>query len=587
MTTQQALELEELGASYEIIGELAGRDDARTFIGKRKDDGRDVLVAVTHAPAGDEGNALSHLATDVKRLAGLSHRNLLPIVDGQWLNGESLAVVTQRAYFPTLQELLTRRDEEFSFPRVAVILQEINGVLEWARAQKIVHRAVGLDTVFVEPGSDRVLVAFAVRPLPLAGMPGVEEDAKTIATLASAMLTRSPADAERARLPLAEARPGLSVRLIEQTEALLQGSGDGTPDVNGYIATIAMAEALKRSETESEETTRKLLEEERVAREKLESERQATERAAAEQARLFQRERDEFAREKEKILRELAKERETVAKERQVLARERAEHAQDRATLLAEREDHKRWAQEVEAKLDSQGLVLKEQAEQVAALRQANVASESAPAIEQSTREAPIALPPRPKPRRVTPDWQRSLSHAWADRPEWNRKWNVPVGVLALLLVGVSAVAIGRGRSGQSRTESPNSAAVATAAPGSLVVDSQAGGVSPSTPVVAGIPADFLSGVVARSDSVARLPVEERPVVRPRAVARPVSTQSTPNPDIPTSRVDTVFVPGTNRTISPAAVGARRDSITTRRRDTIPKRDSVPPDPASLPTASE
>lgn len=583
MTTQQALELEQLGASYEIIGELAGRDDARTFIGKRKDDGRDVLVAVTHAPAGDEGNALSHLATDVKRLAGLSHRNLLPIVDGQWLNGETLAVVTQRVYFPTLQEMLTRRDEEFSFPRVAVILQEINGVLEWARAQKIVHRAVGLDTVFVEPGSDRVLVAFAVRPLPLAGMPGVEEDAKTIATLARAMLTRSPADAERARLPLAEARPGLSTRLIEQTEALLQGSADPTPDVNGYIATIAMADVLKRSETECEATTRKLLEEERVARETLESERQATERAAAEQARLFQKERDEFAREKEKILRELAKERETVAKERQALARERAEHAQDRAALLAEREDHKRWAQEVEAKLASQGLVLKEQAEQVAALRLAHLAGESAPVIQQSTRETPIVLPPRPKPRRVTPDWQRALSHAWADRPQWNHKWNAPVGVLALLLlVGVSAVAIGRSRSGQSRTESPTSAAVATARPASLVVDSQAGGVTPSAPVEGGIPADFLRGVLARSDSVARLPVEERPVVRPRAVARPASSQSTANTDRPASRVDTIFVPGTNRTISASDIGAR-DSIPTRRRDTIPKRDSVPPDSAILP----
>jgi len=524
MTTQESLELEQLSESYEIIGELAGRDDARTFIAKRREDGKDVLIAVAQTPPGDEGNALSHLATDAKRLVELSHRNLLPVLEGRWIGTDAFAVVTPRVYFPTLEELLSRRDEEFSFPRVATILQEINGALEWARTQKVVHRAIALDTVFVEPGSDRVLVSFAIRPLSRADMPGADDDAKTIATLASAMLTRSPADSERARMPLADARPGLPGRLIEQTEALLQltgGNDSRTPDVNGYIGVIAMADTLKRSETECAESTRKLLNEERVAREQIEAERQATERAAAEQARLFQNEReeftresqsereqlarasqnerDEFAREREKILRELTKERENLARERAALARERAEHAEDRATLMAEREEHKRWAQEVEVTIDSQGAALKEQAAQFAALReaQASVAVETATA----TDDQPFALPPRRRSKRVRPEWQRALSRQWDNRPHWkwdnrphwNQRWNFPAAAFALLLLlGVSAVAVTRGRG-----------ATALVA-GARILDSVAGGVAPAMSTVGGgVPADLIAGVVARSDSLA------------------------------------------------------------------------------------
>src|SRR5687768_5290887 len=184
MSRQDPLDIEQLGETYEVIGELSGREDARTFIGKQREDGVDVLIAVIQTPEGDEGNALSHVAADANLLSGLSHRNLLPIKEGRWIGTDAFAVVTERVYAPTLGELLARRDEVFDYPRVATILREINGVLEWARAQKVVHRAVALDTIFLEPGTDRVFVSFAARPLARAGMPGPEEDAKTIAVLA-------------------------------------------------------------------------------------------------------------------------------------------------------------------------------------------------------------------------------------------------------------------------------------------------------------------------------------------------------------------------------------------------------------------
>src|SRR5688572_14951107 len=164
MTQQQTLDLEQLNEDYEIIGELSARDDARTLIARRKDTGADVLITVMETPSGDEGNALSHLAADAKRLTELRHRNVLPILDGRWVGTDGFATVTERVRFPTLAEVLVRRDEGFACPRVALVLQEINAALEWARAEKIVHRALTPDTIYLEPGSDRVLLTFAVQP---------------------------------------------------------------------------------------------------------------------------------------------------------------------------------------------------------------------------------------------------------------------------------------------------------------------------------------------------------------------------------------------------------------------------------------
>ena len=257
MTQPQTLDLEQLNDEYDVIGELSARDDARTLIARRRDSGTDVLITLLETPEGDEGNALSHLAADAKRLTEMRHRNVIPVLDGRWVGTDAFALVTERVHFPTLADVLVRRDEGFACPRVALVLQEINAALEWARAEKIVHRALNLDTIYLEPGSDRVLVTFAVRPLPLAEMPGPDSDARTIATLARAMLTRSVADPERDRLPLGEVRPGLPDRLIEQTEQLLQLDRNSTvPDVSEYIAIVSMSDNLKRSEMECAMTTR-------------------------------------------------------------------------------------------------------------------------------------------------------------------------------------------------------------------------------------------------------------------------------------------------------------------------------------------
>ena len=644
--TAEVASLEVLEDRYEIIGELGGRQDGRTIMARRKDDGADVLVTVFQKPQGDEGNALSHLASDANRLAERSHPNLVRVHEAHWLDADTLALVTDRVRYPALEELLIRRDEEFSPPRVAMVLRDINSALEWARDERLVHRHVSPSSVFVEPGSDRILLSFVLRPLLRAEVPGPEDDARTIASLARAMLTRSVADPERDRLPLGELRPGLSDRLIEQTEALLDPAADSKkPDVAEYIATVAMSEALKRAETECAMTTRKLLEEERIAREKIEAERQATERAAAEQARLFQLEREAFAREREGILAELQKQREVVERERAALARERAEHQQDREVLTREREEHRRWADEVERAFAAQTAALAQQTraaqERVAAERaeidrlvEERVAQELAARLPKDTNgetrtaavlvaprkkkvtgtekeiAVPLSLPPRPKQHRVTPEWVRSMSRTWAGlkdrlpawhRPQWNRKWNIPAGAAAvLLLVVLSAVAIARARDGEPRVaQAPVVAGTVTDSAAGRVETRVAPRPDPSGLPAdfvnsvrrgreAGVPADFVAGVRSRSDSEVPdrgtfsrgedgMVVYTPPPRRSRPVAPPAGQQTTQparrDTQAParqqTAPVDTVFgLPTPYIPPAPVTPVPLRD---TTRRDTLPR----------------
>lgn len=331
MTTEDFLDAGQL-ADYDILGELAAPDGARRLLASRRADGLDVLITIHCSPSGDEGNALSHLAADVNQLAGVQppHPHLVPVLEGRWLGADSFAVVTARLGSPTLEELLSRREEEFPYARVAAVLRDISAALEWARERHIVHREVRLDTVHLEPGSDQVRLTFVAQPLPATGIPGAGADARTIATLARAMLTRSVRDPERDALPLDELRPGLPARVVEQTEAVLATGpdADGLPDVRGYIASIAMAEEMKRAEIERAAVRREIEEEQARIRAELAAEREAHDRDLAEQAR-------RFAAHRERMNRELARLRSQTERERQRLAREREAIARERERLAA------------------------------------------------------------------------------------------------------------------------------------------------------------------------------------------------------------------------------------------------------------
>ena len=347
---QHSLDLSSLENDYDIVGEIKESGGIRTFTATRKDAGskrRDdltgVLISVVTTPKGDEGNALAHVAADTKLLSRMQHRRLIPVLEGRWLGNDAFAVVTQRVNDATLADKIAGR-EEFTNPRVAAILREVNGLLEWAREQNVVHRHVTPSQIFLEPKTDRVRVRFGVAPISRVQKVDAEtEDARTIVRLAMTMLTGVDDPEIFETKCLADLRSDLPKRLCEATTELMREDRPHTAaDVTSYLAMIGMADPLFLGEEEEKRIRADVLEEQRVEREKLANERADFERMMAEQKAQFEKtmvdERAKFEKaltaEREKLEKERAELTKAVAAEREKLQRAVRE---ERAALEARR----------------------------------------------------------------------------------------------------------------------------------------------------------------------------------------------------------------------------------------------------------
>lgn len=349
-----------LAGEYEILGELRGITDATEYRARRRADAQEVLIRVWSGSTVKTREALPQFAADARLLVGLRHPAIAPVLAAEWLTDDRLAVVYEYLPLPTLEEQVDR-GEEFSFPRLAAILRGINGALEWAREQKVVHRGVTLESLYLEPGSDRGIITFVNGPVPVGGVLDPTTDARTLAALAWEVLTRSEQAVEGETL--AEMRPDLPKRLVDQTERLREATRPDAslPDAETYVASIAMAEALKQVETEAAETETALRSEERSVREQLEAERRDHERKITE-------EREKFAAERAALLAAVTKERESLlaaaAKEREELAAAATrEHEELVRAVQRERDELARLRDDLERS------VLRER-EQIAAMRQ-------------------------------------------------------------------------------------------------------------------------------------------------------------------------------------------------------------------------
>ena len=428
---KQSPDLSSLAADYDIVGEVGGARDARTYManrkasaGKRRDDQTAVLISVVTSPEGDEGNALSHLAADTKLLSGSTHRRLIPVIEGRWLGADAFAVVTQRTSDPSLTQILATR-EKFSTTRVAAIVREINGLLEWARSHNIVHRGLSSDRIFLEPKTDRVRVTFGLLPIRrLQPVSGATEDARAIVHLVLTMLTGFEDPGDYDGQTLAELRPDLPVRLRDETTAMLEADRVHTPeDVKSYLALVGMADPLLAGETEADRIRAEVLEEQRVEREKLANDRAEFDRVTAEERAAFEKymadERATYERQKteeraayEKIKAEehaafervKASERDRAAKEKEELKRvvtaERAALVAFRAelekTAAAQRAEVERVAAEDRRQMESLRAQLKAAGElEIEKKREAALeeVSDVGSAMDDEEFQAPVFVP--------------------------------------------------------------------------------------------------------------------------------------------------------------------------------------------------
>jgi serine/threonine protein kinase len=342
-------DLSALTTDFDIVGELAGKPAQyliarrRSAPGKRSGDSDRVLIEVVRSPEGDESHALDHLASDTKLLSGLRHRRLVSIVDGRWLGDDTFAVVREYVDDPSVADLLARGDS-FTNTRIAAILREVHGVLQWARAQDVVHRRVTPDRLFLEPTSDRVRVTFGAGALQrVRTVDPTTEDVVTVVRLAVAMLTGGVEPNEEEGQSFAELRPDLPERLFEETDRLLTGAATDA-ELTLYLALIGMADPVAEGETERDRIRAEILEEQRVEREKLARERADLDRIIAEERRQLAEEGEElraaFAQEKARLERVFSAAQRLLAAERaemqRIIAEERAELVAKRTALLRE-----------------------------------------------------------------------------------------------------------------------------------------------------------------------------------------------------------------------------------------------------------
>jgi hypothetical protein len=320
---QSAPDLGALEQRYEVEGELRGDPNSRRLIGRRRDSGTEVTITVATVEHSAGNNALAHYASDAQTLMRVSHPRLARVLEGRWTGADAFAVVTERIHGTTLHELLSS-GTRLPNPRIAALLHEVNDVLAWARSQGVVHRGVTAETLMFERESQAARMTLGLTPIPLEGLPDAAADARTIGTLAWAML------AGRAYTPetpdsLRDLRRDLAQRVIDETTAMVNHSAhDGPPDVERFLSVIAMGDVLREGELEIARMQADMVEERRVERVRLEAEARAhADRAEALEARL-RKERAEFERH---IKREEAR----IASDQQQVAVERSQFEQERS----------------------------------------------------------------------------------------------------------------------------------------------------------------------------------------------------------------------------------------------------------------
>lgn len=173
-----------LSTEYQILTELHRSGETVTYLARHLELQRDVTITVARA-TGDR-SYLNAFANDVEVLKNQRHPNIVPVVEGRWIDADSYAVVRARVRGSTLDGLLSAVGA-MPAPRVQAALREIATAIAFARDAGIVNRFVSPESLVFQQGTGRALIAFEPSRL-------VADDAQTIRELALAMNGGAPMD---------------------------------------------------------------------------------------------------------------------------------------------------------------------------------------------------------------------------------------------------------------------------------------------------------------------------------------------------------------------------------------------------------
>ncbi|MEO7084775.1 MAG: lysozyme inhibitor LprI family protein [Gemmatimonadaceae bacterium] len=228
-----------LDSDYQVLTELYRAGGSVTYLARHLQLARDVTITAISAKADGGKVDLLQVEADTKRLIALRHPNIVPVLEGRWLDRQSFLVVRARVRGSTLDQLLSAIGA-VPLLRVKSTLEQTHAALSFARANGIASRHIAPESLVFQQGSGRVLVGFdspagtsaARRP------DGENEDTQTIGRLARVMLS-GRLDADRDRTSLAELRPDLPTQIAGAADELVIGGKDA--DVLAFFSRLAVA----------------------------------------------------------------------------------------------------------------------------------------------------------------------------------------------------------------------------------------------------------------------------------------------------------------------------------------------------------
>lgn len=240
--TELPAELSKLNDTYDVLAELHRIGDTPTYLARHKELGRDVTITVVHVPGGGDNNTLTHFASDARLLATMRHPNIIPVLEGRWLDADSFAVVRARVRGSTLEQVLSAVGP-MPIPRVADTLGSVNEALEWARTNGVVHRRVSAESVFFQQPTGRVMLALEPVMLEADALPDVCDDTRNLGMLSWEMLTGQRYGlANPPTESLVSLRPELPPMVAAETEAMLHcQAGEDATDIPAYLALLTGA----------------------------------------------------------------------------------------------------------------------------------------------------------------------------------------------------------------------------------------------------------------------------------------------------------------------------------------------------------
>ncbi len=186
-TDDLTADLSKLEKDYQILTELHGDGDSRTYLARHLQLNRDVTITLLRAPKGDDANALAQFAADSRLLTTNRHPNLVPVIEGLWLDDKTFAIVRARVRGSSLSQAI---ESEGPLPvsRVATTVHQLVDAVSWARDAGVVHRHISPRSLVFQQGSGRALLSFEPTPLALDRLPDNADDAHLIGALAADML---------------------------------------------------------------------------------------------------------------------------------------------------------------------------------------------------------------------------------------------------------------------------------------------------------------------------------------------------------------------------------------------------------------